>query len=521
MKEVFDQLRDYANGVWRYRWYMLAVSWCLSLAGWMFVHTMPDEYQASARVQVDTDSLLKPLMRGLAVERNVDDQLIQLSRTLLNRPNLEKVARMTDMDLSAKSARDMEQLITGLKNKIFLSPQTTNIYYISYVNNDPQLAKRVVEALLNIFVESGLGNARQDTDSAQTFLDQLIQEYELRLIEAEDRMKDFKRKNLGVMPGTGKGYFANLNTAKGELEQARIQLKEARNRRDALKRQLSGDESIFVQTDLAGSRGLYHPLDEEIAAHQRQLDALMLKYTVQHPNVILLQETISELESQREADQQNHLSFASEDDAPLEANPIYQQLKVSLGEAEAEVASLSARVDEFGKRVANLEELLDTVPQVEVEFVRLNRDYDIYKSQYALLLQRREQAALSEEVGNKAENVKFKIIDPPFAPSKPSGPNRPLYISAVLIAALAAGIGVAFSLSQIRPVFDSRRALTSITNLPVFGCVAEVVNPQRLIMRRLGLFSFLSLVVSQLALYAVLVAFQLSGAVVGQSVSVF
>ena len=103
MHELLTQLTGYAVSTWRYRWHALIAAWIISVIGWAAVHNIPDRYEATSRVYVDTQSLLKPLLAGLAVQPNTNQQVEVMARTLISRPNLEKVARMTDLDLNAKT----------------------------------------------------------------------------------------------------------------------------------------------------------------------------------------------------------------------------------------------------------------------------------------------------------------------------------------------------------------------------------------------------------------------------------
>ncbi len=99
MQELLAQLFSIVWGVWRHRWLSLATAWAVAVAGWIWVWQLPEAYVASARVYVDTNTLLKPLLEGLTIQPNTQDRILLLSRTLLSRPNLEKLMRMTDLDL--------------------------------------------------------------------------------------------------------------------------------------------------------------------------------------------------------------------------------------------------------------------------------------------------------------------------------------------------------------------------------------------------------------------------------------
>src|SRR4051812_28613058 len=114
MQQTIGQLLTYIKEIWQYRWYAAMFTWFLCIAGWVFVYFIPDRYEASARVYVDTQTILKPLLSGLAVQPNVDQQVTMITRTLISRPNIEKVIRMSDLDIKTKTAEEKEALIDRL-----------------------------------------------------------------------------------------------------------------------------------------------------------------------------------------------------------------------------------------------------------------------------------------------------------------------------------------------------------------------------------------------------------------------
>ena len=106
MEELLTQLKSLIRGGWKYRWYALAIAWVFSLVGFVVVYKLPDNFQASARVFVDTQSMLKPLLAGMTNVPNVEQQVSIMSRTLLSKPNVERVMRMVDLDIKAGTGKD-------------------------------------------------------------------------------------------------------------------------------------------------------------------------------------------------------------------------------------------------------------------------------------------------------------------------------------------------------------------------------------------------------------------------------
>ena len=477
MQELIAQVLIQARNAWRFRWYAVACAWALALAGWIYALSQPDVYEARARVFVDTDSVLRPLLSGLAVDTNVQNRVAMMSQVIMSRPNLEKVARETDLYLRAPTQEAFARMVDDLPARISLQGGRENTYTLRYSDTDPAMAQRIVQTLLDAFVEDTLGVKRADTDTAQEFLTQQIREYEARLREAEDSLARFKKENVGLLPGETGDYYTRLQTAQTKLDDLRSQSRLVEERRNELQKQIDGEVPTFGLFDSDSASG--GATDSRVAEYRRQLDQLLLQYTDKHPKVIALKETIANIEAQAAADATKKRATQPLPKNPQEAmaraldiNPVYQSLRVELSKAQVEAAELREQIAEQQAAVSNLHTKVDTIPQIEAELKRLNRDYEVNRAQHQALLQRLESARLSESAEASTENVKFRIIEPAVRPLIPTGPKRGLYMTAALVGALGAGLALAIVLGQLKPVFLSRAMLKDITGLPVLGTIS-------------------------------------------------
>ena len=497
MHELFELFVAYANGIWRHRWYMITLAWVVSIIGWGIIYQLPDQYEAKARVNVNTQSMLQPLLRGLTVTTNTEQRIQLVTRTLLSRPNLEKLARMTDLDLMAQGPSEMDKLLDHLASDITLTgTRDQDLYTISYSHHDRQMAKLVVQSLLTIFVESTLGQNRTDTDSAQAFVDRQIKEYEAKLEASERRLSEFKRTHVGMMPGSAEDYYGQLKSAQSSLEQAQLSLREAQNQRKQLKEQMETDEdSYLTYSELMPNSG--SALDMRIQGLEERKDELLLNYTEKHPDVIAINNLIAALEQKR----QEERSLMDEMDMGPTDNPLYQQMKLQLSQADGLVASMRTRVDEYQRRVANLQEMVDTIPKVEAEFQQLDRDYGVLQSQYHSLVQRREAANIAEQAEASGDQIRFRVVDPPRVPVEPSSPNRPLLMTGVLIVGLLAGAMLALLLYLINPTFDNPNTVMATVGVPLLGAVSMVYGLKRERRQRYALAAYSIAVVGLFAVY--------------------
>ncbi|MDH3320242.1 MAG: Wzz/FepE/Etk N-terminal domain-containing protein, partial [Betaproteobacteria bacterium] len=273
MHELADQLLSHLKAIWRYRWFAVVIAWILALGGWTAVYLAPERYEAEARVYVDTQSVLRPLLAGLAVQPNVDQVVSMMGRTLINRPNLEKVIRMADMDIALRTSEDREQLITRLSRELTIqSAGHENLYTIAYTDKKPQEAKRVVQALLTIFVEGGLGDQRKDSETARRFIDEQLKIYNDKLVAAENAVTEFKRRHMGLMAGDRRDYYARLVEAQTALSGATLELKEAENGRVAIRQQLAAGAAEALPSllgDKDAGEGVNVELDARIQALEK------------------------------------------------------------------------------------------------------------------------------------------------------------------------------------------------------------------------------------------------------------
>jgi polysaccharide chain length determinant protein (PEP-CTERM system associated) len=495
MHQLLEIVRSRAAATWRYRWYAVAAAWVIGIAGWTAVSMMPDRYRATARVYVDTQSILRPLLAGLAMQPNTSQIVEMMSRTLISRPNLDRLIAMAKLEEGeAKSGRAHEETLTRLGRDLMItSTGAQNFYAITYTDSDRQQALRVVSSLLTIF-EQGLGDKRKDSDSARDFIDEQLKVYSERLVAAENAVTEFKRQNMGLMPGQGQTYFTRLAEAKTALSQARLELAEAEQGRDAVKRRFSSSEAPpslieerVAETGVAPIEiSTNVELESRITALQQKLDNLRLTYTERHPDIAGLVSAIDQLKAQQQREREQKLrearakkpatATATAAARPQTQDPVYAQLTMSMAEYEASVASLQTRVREYERRYNELRAAANAVPQVEAAYTQLTRDYETIKKNYDQLATRRESAQLTGDVQSNANVMEFRVIDPPQVPVRPDWPNRPLLLSAVLFMAIFGGIAIAFAISQLRPTIDTEHALRELSGLAVFGTVGMAWN---------------------------------------------
>ena len=488
MTPAFDHVFDEVRGAWRFRWIALITAFIVALIGWAVVFALPDRYEADARVFVDTRTALRPALQGLTIDQNVDAQINYVRQSLLEGPQLERIAKDAGvLPPTVTDERARARILNALSDRIVLGVFSAGtqgderstagtIYTFHFTDGDRARSLRVVESLLNTFVEETLGGKREGSQQAQQFLETQIKDYEQRLSAAEDKLATFKKKNVGLMPSDQGGYFMQLQKEVDAAKKAESDLSVAMSRRDELAKQLHSDSVVSAAggSGVTGARGNGgSDTLSRIQETQARLDELLLKYTDKHPDVIATRATLAELKQRRATE----LTNLQRGDASAIAssgagnNPVYQSMQLELNKVDVEIAALRRELAQHQATVADLRQRLNSAPQVEAEYQQLNRDYDVNKAQYTALLESYQKARLGERADN-AGSVRFEVVLPPTSPLVPVFPKRVLLLGLVWLVALAVGGAIAYGLHTLRPILSSVRAVNRLTAFPVLGAVS-------------------------------------------------
>ncbi len=483
MNHIRNLLSRYGVVAWRRRWLALAIVWVICLAGWAGVATIPNQYQSSARLYVDTGAVLTPLLKGLAIDSASGSDVDVLQRTLLSRPNLEKLISKTDLDLRATTRADREQLIQSLTTSIRILPQTRNLFTIEYSDSNARLARDVVQTIVTLFIESATGNSREDMASAKLFLERQIVSYEGKLRMAEQARASFQVKYADVLPGAAGA--SRLDSARDQAQLLAGQVIDATGRRDLLKQEMAATSPLLVtDTEGGGIRG--GTGGGSVAEAQRALQDLQSRFTDKHPDVVAARDRLAAMRA----------GGGGPTVGPTHArsvpNPVFEQLKVRLIDAESNLASLQRQAVDAAQEETRLSAIVHGAPGVQAEYINLNRDYDVLRKNYDELLARRESMRIGAAADEEADKVKLRVVDAPQISTVPVGPKRLLLTVGVLLAGLGGGAGLVFLLVQLDTSFFSVLDLRGL-GLPVLGGIS--MQEHRRKQRRSGLIGLAASVV--------------------------
>lgn len=474
MNEVFEELRAAAHSAWARRWLVLGVAWGVCLLGWLVVAMIPNSYESKARIYVQLDDVLADQLK---IASGGKDEIQRVKKTLAGAVNLEKVVRATDLGKDIASQREMERTVAGLAENVKVESVEDNLFTITAKvgksslsdAENAKLAQTVVQKLIDIFREENIAGNRGDAAETVVFLDQQLEERKAELEAAEVKLSAFEAQHPELVGGS-LAISGRLAGTRSELRGVEADLAAAQSALAAINGQLAG-----TPRTLSGGGGDGSALGQA----QAQLAGLQARgLTDSHPDIVALKRQIALLQR-------------SGGGGPVGTpNPAYTSLISIKAEREANVSALMARKAALQADISGGMADQASEPAVAAEANRIGRDYEVLKKKYDELLQNREEMRLRGQVESERSSFKFDVVDPPSTPRQPASPNRPLLLFGVLLAGLAAGVGAAFGLTQLKSTFATAGSLERALDLPVLGTISETLSERTKALRakRMKLF---------------------------------
>ncbi len=413
----------------------------------------PKKYESSTTILASEKNIITPLMEGTAVATGVQSLAGNAKEIMLSRRVLEQVMEYAGWPVDKMSPLEIEITAENISKRTRVDSIGVGLLRISYVDKDPRRAFKTTERFAELFIQESLRAKQNESRAAFEFVDNQVKLYHKKLLDAESRLKAFRGSNADARPGSQTDVDARITQLRQQLEQTRLQLSEARERENALNRQLSGEAAFSAQLTKE------QQFRERIVELQQQRDNLLLNFRESHPDVIRLNHQIREMEDLIAAETARRKEIIAalrggRDDsriAVIQSNPLYQQLRQQLSDTRTEIATLETRV-----RITNgfLTEALERSVRItdsEAELAELMRDYEVNRTLYSDLLRRRENARVSMSLDQEGQGLSFKIQEPAALPLKPSGLRLLHFMMAGLLLGGGIPLGMIAAVVQLDP----------------------------------------------------------------------
>ena len=472
MEERSLHLLDYVSVVKRRkRWLITPVVACL-LVGGILAIVLPREYQASTTLAVTTPTISGELVKSSPAD--LAERVRAISQELLGRDVLERVAReeglATDSNLEGAVAAIRSRTIVSLPKTIAPAGRSgPDTFLVTYTGNDPDLTQRVANRLANVFVDRHFKIRETRAEDTSAFLAGQLSQSQERLKTVEEKLRRMKETYMGRLPEQTQANLAMVNGLQQQQETTAMSLRSEQDRLAMIERQI--EMMRRGAADAPIGRGSAAGAQERLLALRRELDEASAMYTDKHPEIQRLK---GEIAAATELAKTEAARPAAEREPALNADPTYRQLVAERDSSKLRIRDYERAAARAAAEVGNYRNRVEAAPMVEQQLATLNREYELEKAQFNQLSERRQNAAMAEDLERRRAGEQFTVLYAAGRPSEPTSPDVLRLMVVALLAGVVLGGMLAFAREYLdRSVYDAR-ALQSEFELPVLAEIPRI-----------------------------------------------
>lgn len=477
-------LKDYLQIIFHRKWFFILPFVTVFFTATIGSFFLPKYYSASVLILVEEERPVNPLARELPYVTTgpaptLAEQLKTLTEKILSFPHLITLVKTLQLDRGVTDPMAYEKLIVGIRKRTEVRMKAPDVFQISYEDKNPKLSRTLINMLIQIFIEENLSKKTDEAMIAVNFADEQAKIYKQKLEESERTLYEFKSKYPLQLPGKeldlNVSMLINYQTS---LTSVGMNLKEAENKIDLLKKQLAGREPVIISSEMIDLNPAVARLYAKLQDLQSRLETLMTA-DPESPDVLDIQVEMEDTREKLRLETEKLVDSETAQTAPL----FYQRMEQKLKDAQKEADDLKARKKELEKLVAEYEGKIESLPEQEKDLAHLTRDTRVNENIYEMLRLKVEENRLTgEEV--KKKGTKYTVLEKARLPLKPSKPQILLTSIVAFILGALSGFGCVFLAEfadhSFRGVEDAKRFL----ELPILGSIPTIADGNSLMAMR-------------------------------------
>jgi len=445
----------------RRRWWILAPSAVIAVCVALVSFLLPNRFESEATILVEGQQVPERYVTANTTT-DIREVLLIMTDAILSRTQLLQIVDEFGLYPKERNRLAPEQLVELMRRNISIEPEEKgpeprglNAFRISFTSDDARSAQQVTERLTALFIKENNESREAQSIGTTKFLTDELSAAESALKEQDIRVRDFKMQNLGELPDQQQGNLAILNGLHQQLQNTEASLGRAREQQVYLQSLLSQYQDIAAAGASVAGPTAANPIDAmkaQLAKLQNDRAELLGRYTEKYPDVVKIDEQIKETkkllaaaskapELDKDGDSQSLATPAKPTERDSATAQIKSQLEANRIEIQNDLAEqkrIDSQIEEYNRR-------LNLTPVREQQLNELLRGYNEAKKHYDDLVAKKTDSEESTALIRRQQGERFRIIDQPSLPSKPSSPTR-IKIS---LGGLAAGLGIGLALALL------------------------------------------------------------------------
>ena len=310
--------------------------------------------------------------------------------------------------------------------------KTTSVAVISLKNSSLQRGQDFINQLLEMYNRNTNNDKNEIAQKTAEFIDERIDIISKELGNTEANLENFKR-NAGITDLTSEAQIALTGNA--EYEKKRVENRTQISLLEDLRKYIRGNEYEVLPSNVGLQDAALVATIERYNEMLVERKRLLRTSTENNPAIVNLDTSIRAMKSNVQATL----------DGTLQGMLITK-------------ADLDREANRFSRRISD-------APGQERQFVSIARQQEIKAGLYLMLLQKREENAIT--LAATANNA--KIIDEAIADDIPVSPKRKIIYLIALVLGVGIPVGIIYLIGLTKFRLEGRADVEKLTTVPIVG----------------------------------------------------
>jgi polysaccharide biosynthesis transport protein len=491
LNPVFQPL-SIARMVWKTKVVIASIALIGCVLSAFVVRRMPPVYVSEALVLIDSQKISEKFVPS-TVSTELQDRIATISQQILSTSQLGKI--ISDFDLYHKERKAMfsQDLLARMRRDISIQMDRTwsnkpGAFRVSYQGRDPQVVAQVANRIANLYIEENFKTRETQAESTSEFIDRQLAEAKTRLDQLEAAVGQYKLKYNGELPEQQGALVSTLGRLEVELETNRDALNRAQESKAMLESNLASTEASLqamaeasdrtmepLAQPAAGVDGTHPPKQSEQL--EEQLHALTSRYGPNYPDVKRLEAELALVKAAEAAQPApappgtpRNAGPPAKESSGASSRERLASLKMQIGVAQKEMEFQTQEQARITSEMKENSERINRLPLREHEMAQVTRDYEISKTNYQNLLDKKLAAEMATDLEHGQSPERFILLNPAPVPEKPERPKKPLLYALgglmSLLAGLVAGVGLEMQQGKLLGQWELGSHIPVLARLP-------------------------------------------------------
>ena len=465
---------------WRRKWHIVLPGILIAAAASWGIHRLPNRYRSQAVLVVVPQQVSETLVRS-ATPMRASDRIAQLTQQILSISELERVIDEFDLYADRRTTDSTQEVVEAMRTRdLDVRPIKGDAFRLSYAASDPQIAQRVVERLVSLFLARTSADRAIVADGTEQFLEARLEEARRKLVDNEAKLAQYRQQHNGELPTQTEANTRGLHNTELQLQVLAESLNRDRDRQLMLERSIKDGElaeridapTARVEPTGAGTPAL--SAAQQLERAEAVLEQMKTTLTERHPDVVSLRQTIADLRKRADAEgaRQTPIGEGSAQDVLRRSR--LEELRAELASITQQIAQKTADSERMRRALVGYQRRIEAAPAREAEIAALTRDYDTLQQTYRGLLAKKQESEIATNLERQQIGAHFKVIDPAKVPEHPFSPNRERLYPLAVLGGFFCGIVFAAILERFNRRLRTQDDVIAALGLPVLAVIPEV-----------------------------------------------